>query len=250
MRPVSIVSAGRSLRIGWTALFDLVLPVECAGCRVTGTRWCPDCERDLRERTAGWPRHTEPVPNPLGFPRTVAAGAYAGALRAAVVAYKDDGRAELRDPLAALLAQALSWCAGPRAALVVPMPSAPAAVRARGESPVTLLARSAAGRLAQPIAVLDALSVARPVADQAGLGHRERAANLHRAYAVRPRFAQRLAGRPVLLVDDVVTTGATLAEATRAVGAVGGRVLGAAVVAATARDPDRRRDPGNRPIGQ
>ena len=70
----------------------------------------------------------------------------------------------------------------------------------------------------------------RAIADSAGLGLRERAENLHHALAARPGE-----GRVALLVDDIVTTGATLGEAERALQAAGWAVAGAVVVAATPR---------------
>jgi predicted amidophosphoribosyltransferase len=90
------------------------------------------------------------------------------------------------------------------------------------------LARSAARDLGVEARRL--LAPARAVADQAGLTTRERAANL--AGALR---ATGVAGLPVVVVDDVMTTGATLVEAARALAAGGHPVAGAAVVAATRR---------------
>jgi predicted amidophosphoribosyltransferase len=89
------------------------------------------------------------------------------------------------------------------------------------------------------------------VADQAGLSAAQRDANVRGALCVPGRLD--LGGTGVVLVDDVVTTGATLTEAARAVGAAGGRVLGGAVVAATRRhvspgraDPEAGLDPSRR----
>jgi predicted amidophosphoribosyltransferase len=76
------------------------------------------------------------------------------------------------------------------------------------------------------------------VRDQAGLDHRERRANLAGSMAVAPGAESVLAGADVVLVDDVVTTGATLAEARRALhtGGTGGpRSVRATVICATAR---------------
>lgn len=150
--------------------------------------------------------------------------------------------------------------------LVVPVPTTPAAVRRRGDAPLTRLGRrsltvvwSATRRLppetgetgetggareAGPrLRWAPVLRVVRRLADQAGLDARARAANLAGAFAardgpVRSLVAPSLAGRTVVLLDDVLTTGATLAEAARAVREAGGVVRGAAVVAATRRRPD------------
>ncbi|MET9018877.1 phosphoribosyltransferase family protein [Actinopolymorpha sp. NPDC004070] len=83
--------------------------------------------------------------------------------------------------------------------------------------------------------VRSALAVGRRVADQAGLDARARRANLAGAFVVRVRSRDLLTGRAVLLVDDVLTTGATLAEAARVLRVAGVNVRAAAVVAATRR---------------
>ncbi|MBR7831994.1 hypothetical protein KDL01_01910 [Actinospica durhamensis] len=98
------------------------------------------------------------------------------------------------------------------------------------------MARVAAHRLRESgrsAAVLPALTHRRKVADQAGLGRRARAENLAGALAVRSASARLLGERAVVLVDDVVTSGATLAEAARALTAAGSTPVGAAVLAAS-----------------
>lgn len=223
------------------ALLDLVLPRECSGCRSPGRLLCPAC-RALLERCA--PRLTCPDPCPPGLPSLAAATTYDGAVRQLLVAHKDRGQLALARPLGVALAAAvlvhrpgLRGLDGPL--LLCPVPSAARAVRTRGHDHARRLAASAARQLTaqgHPARAVPLLRPARAVLDQAGLTSGGRAANLHGALV-----ARRGPTGPVLLVDDIVTTGATLAEAARALAAAGHLVVGAAVVAATAR---RHASPG------
>lgn len=226
-----------------TAALDLVLPQECLGCGRPGAPVCPDCLRPLRGRAQ---RHA-PTPTPAGFPPTWAVAPYDGVARAAVVAHKEEGRRDLAPALAgaltcslqAALAEAARSAHAP--VLVVAVPSRRASRRARGDDPTARLARlavarSGAARLgsARP-RLLPLLRHARTVADQAGLDAAARGANLAGAFVATelPRWAG--VSPTVVVVDDVVTTGATLAEAARALRGAGAGPVVAAVVAATAR---------------
>ncbi|TFV60150.1 UNVERIFIED_ORG: ComF family protein, partial [Bacillus sp. AZ43] len=105
------------------ALADLVLPRTCAGCGVPGAVLCPRCAALLARPTVAAPRRV-----PWGFPPTAAAGAYAGPVRPAVVAFKERGRSELAVPLGAALALAVAAVVRavpdpPRQVLLVPVPS-------------------------------------------------------------------------------------------------------------------------------
>jgi predicted amidophosphoribosyltransferase len=120
--------------------------------------------------------------------------------------------------------------------LVVPVPSSARARRARGDAPLMSLARRAiAGFSGEELALAEVLRVRRRVADQAGLTATQRAANLDHALGVRTGCEDAVARSPCLLVDDVLTTGATLVEAARALRSAGARVIVAAVVCATER---------------
>ena len=210
----------------WADLLDLVLPRDCAGCRAPGRTLCEQCRCEL----ARPPFAHLPTPCPRGLPRLVAAAAYEGPVREILLAHKERGRLGLARPLGTALAAATRAGAGDlRGVLLVPVPSSPAAVRARGHDHARRLAAAAARALDLPAAPL--LAVARLTKDQSGLTAAGRVANLDGALRAR----RRLDGRAVVVVDDVVTTGATLAEACRALRAAGADVRAAAVVAATAR---------------
>nr|WP_221204170.1 ComF family protein [Modestobacter versicolor] len=229
---------------GGRALADLVLPRTCAGCAVPGAVLCRRCALLLTR-----PRLAQPRRHPPGFPPTVAAGGYAGPVRPAVLAFKEHGRAELAAPLGtalALAAAAVLTGAPPGAGpvLLVPVPSSAAAVRRRGRDHVRELAEAAAAELRAagvPARTAQLLGRApgRRVRDSAGLDAAQRRANLAGRFRALPPRAGLPPGCRLVLVDDVVTSGATLTEAARALRDTPTRradtpVL-AAVVAATPR---------------
>src|SRR3954453_21401350 len=128
-----------------SALADLVLPRTCAGCGVPGWVLCPRCAALLAV-----PRLATPRRFPWGFPPTAAAGGYRGPVRAAVNAFKEQGRTELGRPLGTALALAVAAVvsAAPRGpVLLVPVPSSPAALRRRGRDHVGELTGRAVAEL-------------------------------------------------------------------------------------------------------
>ncbi|MCW2678013.1 MAG: putative amidophosphoribosyltransferase [Modestobacter sp.] len=241
--------AARAFTEGWSALADLVLPRTCAGCALPGDLLCPGCRCWLAV-----PRLAQPRRHPDGFPPTVAAGAYAGPVRPAVLAFKEHGRAELAGPLGTALALAvvvvlagLPGGGAGRPVRLVPVPSSTAAVQRRGRDHVAELARSAAvelraaGVAARPAAVLRRR---RGTRDSAGLDAAARRANLAGRFAVRPTRPWPAPGTVLVVVDDVVSSGATLTEAARALGlgTPSDRdtpVLGAVVAATPRRSAER-----------
>jgi predicted amidophosphoribosyltransferase len=165
--------------------------------------------------------------------------AYSGCSRQFLLAFKERGMVGLRGPLSEALAAAVAAAAGQEQhVVVVPIPSSRPAIRERGDDVVLALARRAASMSRQrglAVRVVPALRHGRRVADSAGLGAHERAANLTGAFTLRPRMRRALLGSPVVIADDLITTGATIAEAARGLRAADAVVIGAAVVAATRR---------------
>lgn len=207
---------------------------------------CPGCVAALRPHPR--PCTPDPCPVPLLEPTTVTpwcAAAYDGAVRRVLLQFKERGRDGLADDLSSLL---LAACEAAIAArpdtrtwTLVPMTSRRSAVRERGYDGVLLLSRAVARRLRRAghdVRVTRALRYRRVVADQAGLGAAERRTNL--SGALRSAVGRWPRGHGVLVVDDIVTTGATLAGAVEALRASGAEVVGAAVVAATPRHLPKR----------
>ena len=221
------------------AASDLLLGGRCAGCDEPGRRLCPDCAAVCVARpTEAWP---DPIPVGLVAPAPVlpvTGATYEGRIRELIVAAKEHGRFGLVRPLGRMLAApvesaierlSLTSCA------LVPMPSARAVVRSRGHDAVLGFARVAARRLRRrghDVTVCAVLRSARPVRDQSGLTADERAANLSGALRAGRGLPRTL---PLVVVDDVITTGASAAEAVRALRSAGGDPVAVATVAATPR---------------
>ncbi|HMQ37286.1 MAG TPA: phosphoribosyltransferase family protein [Micropruina sp.] len=226
--------------MGWRGVLDAAADLawggSCAGCGRPGPVCCPAC--------AGTVRALVPRPVPAGDGRapTWARGDYAGELRALILACKERQGLGLVPLLGDLLLGSAAavvrdrWPGGP--VLLVPVPSARATVAERGFDLTWLLARRTArglARLGLDVRPRRALVLAGESRDQAGLGVADRTANRRRSMRALPVQAAQ-----VVLVDDIVTTGATLTDAHRALGECGHRLLGAAVVAATPRLDGRR----------
>ena len=219
---------------------DLVHGGCCVGCGRAGRSLCRACAAGLPVRG----RAARPTPCPPGLVACTTAGEYDGLLRTLVLAHKEQAVLSLARPLGRCLAAAVGPFLAPRVTTVlVPVPSPRAVVRGRGHDPVLRMARRAAARLHHPpharVEVLPLLTTRLPVADQSGLDAAARRRNREGTLQVRPRARARLArsGVPVhvVVVDDVLTTGATVREAQRALEDAGVPVAGVATVAATRR---------------
>jgi predicted amidophosphoribosyltransferase len=217
-------------------LAGLVWPRRCAGCAVPDVALCPGCFLTL----SGPPR-LGVLPG-TGLPLWAAAG-YDGVPVTVLLGWKERDRYDLTAPLGRALAGPLAAAVTAVAAagwgppVLVPVPTSARARRRRGADLVADLTRRAAREHGAGVPVPRALRLTRRVRDQAGLGAAARSANLAGAMAVRRGAARRWRGRPVLLVDDVVTTGATMREASRALASHRLHVVGALCLCVTSRHP-------------
>ena len=215
------------------AVAETLYPTRCAGCELPGTLLCGECLSQLPRLDQSWacPRCGAPfgkqlctechapgstdhagrlLPPAFSFDAARCACSYEEQAKRVMTAYKDGGEQRLSAVMVSeMLAAAGGWAA--QASLVVPIPPTPSHLRQRGWDHVEPLATGVAAGLGLPLA--RPLRSAR-AADQRLLGRRERAANRSSTLALDPGAnAAALRGASVLLVDDVLTTGATCSAA-------------------------------------
>jgi ComF family protein len=199
--------AGRAL--------DLAFPARCPGCGTEGPPICAACLPALDARLE------LPAGVPIGLPSDVPppllqlewCAPFTGVVRTALHELKYSGEQRLATPLGEAIAR--RWRrAGAGGDVLVPVPVHADRARRRGYDQAELIARAAAAALGLPSAPI--LERARATIAQFDLDRSERATNVAGAFRLKDRPSQRaddrpLAGRWIVLVDDVVTTGATLA---------------------------------------
>jgi predicted amidophosphoribosyltransferase len=200
-----------------TGLLDVIFPSRCAVCDAPGPNLCGGCDGVLEPRPHYFQR---------GPVTGLAATSYSPEVSNLLVAFKDKGQFALArelgllmEPLARELAEVLGQC------YLVPAPSRIQNFAKRGFQPSLLLARQLANRVPNA-KVLNALVLSSDVLDQVGLSSAERISNLQGSM----KLNQSVVGKTIFLVDDVVTTGATITEAWKTVSLGGAIVLGALVV--------------------
>jgi ComF family protein len=247
-------------------LLDLIFPPRCVGCGARGAIFCPACRDGIRRPvTQICARCERPLPAapdgavPDGLcARCRAPGAdlgplagicvaarYEGPLRQAILALKYQGQRRLSGPLGDLMASAARAIA-PQLALIVPVPLHASRVRQRGYNQAELLARRCGSRLGMPVRA-DLLARTRATPPQVGLDADARRINVAGAFAAGSRARAALAGCDILLLDDVCTTGATLASAAAALLDAGARSVWGLAVARPALGADGRPARGGAP---
>lgn len=216
-------------------LGDALSPAACAACDAPVARrrvFCPACARTV-VRAGDLPRVRPGRERGEGeLAAIVAFGLFGGALATALKRLKYEGRSDLGGPLGHLLRRAAREV-GMGAGVVVPVPLHPRRVAERGYNQAALLASAVADELRAPCSPR-ALARVRHTPQQVRLDRRERLRNVTSAFCVlRPEAVR---GRRVVLVDDVVTTGATLEACAEALLRAGAGEVTALVVARAERD--------------
>jgi ComF family protein len=218
------------LRHATSRALDLALPATCLGCQAEGPPLCDRCATRLDVRL------DSPAGVPIGLPGDLPVpllqlewcAPFHGLARETLHAIKYRGETRLADPLGAAIAR--RWRrVGVGATTVVHVPVHETRARRRGYDQAELIARAAARHLG--FDHVDALVRTRATTAQFDLDRRHRAANVAGAFTTRPACADRVRGRWILLVDDVVTTGASLAASARALEAAGAQGVSAITVA-------------------
>jgi ComF family protein len=216
------------LRATASTLLDLVYPRLCSACRspIASGAFCPACADAIDAVPPGCARCGAPGPahlcgvclaDPPGFDAVQAGGLFGGPLADAIHALKYGGRPAIARPLGAWLAGRVAL---PPDAAIVSVPLGRARRIARGYDQAALLAdglarAAGAGRKRLP----GALVRARETPPQVGRTRAERLRNVAAAFAA----SSAVAGARVVLVDDVVTTGATAQAAAHALARAGAR---------------------------
>ena len=241
---MDLSQAAGGLRRGAGVVLDMLLPPQCLNCRAAVDRQgelCAECWQAIRFlgepccQSCGYPFAYDEgadalcaacVASPPVYDRARAVMAYDDASRHLVLSFKHGDRLEGAPSYGRWLERA-----GRRlldeADLIAPVPLHRWRLLKRRYNQAALMAQALAGRTGLP-AVNDLLRRTRATPGQGGLSRAQRRINVRGAFAVRPAYRARLAGRRVLLVDDVMTTGATvnaIAAVLRRQGVVGVDVL-------------------------
>ncbi len=205
---------------------ELFFPRSCAGCGRAGAVLCSVCRWELR---------TVPhlVKRPIVLPGPVwSLGPYGGAHRGVIIAMKERGNQDVRSYVGAVILAAIEYLQAsgelPEVVALVPAPTRVKSARRRGGDPVETICQYAARSSAGGVKIARCLRTAAGVSDQSELDAARRQLNIRGAIELRARPPQ---GVPLVLVDDVITTGATMVASMDTLTVGGGNVCAGVTIA-------------------
>jgi ComF family protein len=229
----------------WWGLLDLVFPPRCESCKRVGERLCANCcekieyiEEPICAR-CGYPKNT-PTADECDQCRRISfsnirirsLAFHEGVTRTAIHSLKYRHTPVLGETLAELMSR--QWRDDlPRDALMIPVPLGLDRRRTRGFNQAEMLARGLGTRWRHPV-IVDGLSRIRETRSQVGLTARDRQINVSQAFCA----SVQVKGRPVIIVDDVCTTGATLSACADALLKSGATEVWAYTLARARHDAD------------
>lgn len=215
---------------GFWSFIDLLFPPSCAGCDTQGTQWCVSCQEKVHRlsgpicKRCGIPLHTEDVENcpdclrnPPYYKELRSYAYFEGPIRNAIHKLKYKGEISLGFLLAEKLIDSYrkwNW----QVDLIVPVPLGVARLSERGYNQAALLARPLALYLGIPFQSHGLMRL-RETRSQVGLSYEQRLENVRYAFSARNEI---VAGRKVLIVDDVATSSATIDACAQAIHESGG----------------------------
>jgi ComF family protein len=206
-RAVSGLLASQPVVRRWLAAgIQLLFPPRCAGCGRVDEFWCKRCQAEIDAIPLS--TFVKPHPPLAGIAFT---GIHTGKLQQAQWSLKYENMPEMAEPLGQRLAErflTLNWTID----MIVPVPMHTSRLRERGYNQAQLLGEHAARKLAIPC-VAEAIRRTRQTQSQVTLNAQERLANMQDAFEADPQL---VSGQTILLIDDVYTTGATLAACAQA----------------------------------
>lgn len=207
----------------FTALSSLLVPVECLSCSTEGEIICANCRNKLFTQ----PGHRSALLTTVHGPLPISAYLpFSREVSRIVLGAKDDGNQKLEKIMIASLRKARSYF--PPNMILVPIPSTSRARRKRARDFIFDITQQVAQESGDQ--VLKLLTWTRRTAPQKNLSAHDRALNMDGAFEVSPEITLKnrsaIHTHQLLLVDDVLTTGATMREGFRALQAGGARCIG------------------------
>ena len=219
-------------------LLDLLFPSKCILCRKLigpgGPRMCPDCANALLDKSETEPELKKSLDYLSGC---VSAAEYTGRMRTALIAFKFGGKRMYAEGFADLISTVVYKCEDWQYDMVSWLPVSPDRKRTRGYDQAQLIAECFSRMMMKPlVSTLRKKKHVKPQSEQADRDARKE--NIKGAYSVIDSAV--ISGKRILLIDDIITTGATMSEGAKTLLKAGAEAVYGASAARTFRYSDRR----------